>query len=109
MNQVKKLSLPEEFPYLGRQYLKYRVVELTEEQVTIKRTRGQVVIIPHDFIFKCYDDLMAAPDRMLPLQRVIKDISDSICFGESIVGATLVAGGLAEVVSRKPIVLRGIG
>jgi len=66
------------------------------------------VHIPIDFLFQCYDDLMAAPGQTLPLQRIIKDTSDSIRFGESIIGATLVAAGLAEVINRKPIMLRGI-
>ena len=108
MSRSRKLALPDEFPYLGRQYLRYRVVELTEESVTISRSKGQTKVIPVDFIFKCYNDLMAAPARTLPLQEIVRDTADSIRFGESIIGATLVAAGLAKVVSRGPIKLLGV-
>ena len=59
-------------------------------------------------IWRCYDALVAAREHTLPLLRIIPDLADSIRIGESVMAATLVAAGLAEVVSRRPIRLRGV-
>jgi hypothetical protein len=108
MSQDRKLLLPDEFPYLGRQHLKYRVVKIVDQVVTVKRNRGQLVDIPISFLFQCHDDLMSAPDQTLPLQEIIKDVSASIRYGESVIGAVLVAAGLAKVLKGRSIRLRGI-
>jgi len=104
----RKLSLPREFHSLGPQHVPYQVERLTGEIVVIVRRKGQRVEIPTDVVYRCYEHLAAAPDHELPLEEIIPDLADSIRFGESLMGATLVAAGLAEVTGRRPLRLRSL-
>ena len=109
MCQSVKLPLPKEFRSLGPEHKRYQLIEQTEAEVTIRRDQGKIVHIPTGLIFECYDRLMAAPDHTLPMQQLIVDVSAGIDPGESVVGAMLVAAGLAEVTDEEgPITLKGI-
>ena len=108
MNKSGSLSLPEEYHSLGPRPVRYQVVRQTEDIITVMRENGEKVDLPTDFLLRCCDHLRAAPNQTLPMQQIIKDRSQDIEYGQSIVGATLVAAGRAEVVRKKPLTLRAV-
>ena len=107
MDRLKTLSLPVEFPYLVHKKM-YRVLQITDDTITVARSKGQIVEIPITVMFRCYNDLIASPERMCPLQEILQDSRDSFSFGESIIGAVLVAAGLARVAHRNPVCLAAV-
>ena len=110
MNKSGSLSLPEEYHSLGSPPVRYQVVKQTEDIITVMRENENKVCLPTDFLLRCRDHLRAAPNQTLRMQEIIKDLSEEIKYGgQSIVGATLVAAGWAEVVCKKPsLMLRAV-
>ena len=103
MSSSLELSLPRDFPYLGHPDQRYRLTGASDDSLTIERMKGQTVHVRTYVVFRCRDALLAAPERMLPLQDIPAGSK-----GQSIIGAILVAAELAEVVGKKPIQLRGM-
>jgi len=108
MNDPRKLHLPDEYYSLGPHPVRYRVVRRTEKDITVSREGGQIVRIPVDLLLRCCDSIKDAPDQALPMQQIIKDLAENIRYGESIIAATLVASGLAEVVCKRPVTLKAV-
>jgi len=104
MASSRTLTLPTtKFPYLVHQEKWYRVVWVTDDLIGIKRSGGTDVEVPIATVWRCHERLLASPGRTLDLQEV-----PAGKVGQSVVGAFLVAAGLAKVVGEKPIRLLGI-
>jgi hypothetical protein len=79
------------------------VVWITEDLIRIKRSGEMDVDVPIATVWRCHERLLASPGRTLDLQEIPAGKA-----GQSVVGALLVAAGLAKVVGKKPIQLLGI-
>lgn len=97
----RTITLPKRFPYLSHKNKEYTVSGTLGDTIRVLRDDGvtEVEISVH-VIQAQLNALKAAPGRTLKLQSL-----PECGFGQSIIGAILVAAGLAKVTKKRPVTL----